>query len=99
MKAAAAAVRHGRQAGGSTCRETYGKDGPYASSLEWPKGWWDRPITDITPELCSTTWRNLNRTRGRRTAQMFFMAVQVLFNYAVAKKEVPVTSHPAPDVD
>lgn len=74
--------------------ETYGKDGPYASSLEWPKGWWDRPITDITPELCSTTWRNLNRTRGRRTAQMFFMAVQVLFNYAVAKKEVPVTSHP-----
>lgn len=25
---------------------------------------------------------------------MFFMAVQVLFNYAVAKKEVPVTSHP-----
>ncbi|MFI0397111.1 hypothetical protein [Paracoccus jiaweipingae] len=74
--------------------ETYGKDGPYASSLEWPKGWWDRPITDITPELCSTTWRNLNRTRGRRTAQMFFMAVQVLFNYAVAKKEVPVTLHP-----
>ncbi|MBP7242809.1 tyrosine-type recombinase/integrase [Amaricoccus sp.] len=74
--------------------ETYGKDGPYASSLEWPKGWWDRPITDITPELCATTWRNLNRTRGRRTAQMFFMAIQVLFNYAVAKKEVPVTSHP-----
>lgn len=25
---------------------------------------------------------------------MFFMAVQVLFNYAVAKKEVPVMSHP-----
>lgn len=25
---------------------------------------------------------------------MFFMAVQVLFNYAVAKKEVPVTTHP-----
>ena len=25
---------------------------------------------------------------------MFFMTVQVLFNYAVAKKEVPVTAHP-----
>jgi integrase len=74
--------------------ESYGKDGPYAATLEWPKGWWDRPITSITPELCSKTWRSLTRTRGRRSAQMFFNAVQVLFNYAVAKQEVPVTSHP-----
>ena len=74
--------------------EKYGRDGPYASSLAHPKGWWDRPILDITPEEVAKTWRLLTRTRGRRTAQMFFMAVQVLFNYAVAKKEVPVTSHP-----
>lgn len=74
--------------------ESYGKDGPYAATLECPKGWWDRPITSITPELCSKTWRSLTRTRGRRSAQMFFNAVQVLFNYAVAKQEVPVTSHP-----
>jgi integrase len=74
--------------------DSYGKDGAYAATLEWPKGWWDRPITSITPELSSTTWRNLSRTRGRRSAQMFFNAVQVLFNYAVAKKEVPVTLHP-----
>ncbi|MDF1716176.1 MAG: tyrosine-type recombinase/integrase [Antarcticimicrobium sp.] len=74
--------------------ESYGKDGPPASTMEWPDGWWNRPITSITPELCSQTWRNLSRTRGRRTAQLFFMAVKVLLNYAVAKEEVPVTSHP-----
>lgn len=84
-------VQQCRYLGGA---ESYGKDGPYAATREWPGGWWNRPITSITPELCSQTWRNLTRTRGRRTAQMFFMAVQVLFNYAVAKKEVPVTAHP-----
>lgn len=84
-------VQQCRYLGGA---ESYGKDGPYAATREFPGGWWNRPITSITPELCSQTWRLLSRTRGRRTAQMFFMAVQVLFNYAVAKKEVPVTSHP-----
>ena len=74
--------------------KAYGKDGPYASTLDWPNGWWDRPITSITPQLCSTTWRNMTRTRGRRSAQMFFLSVHVLFTYAVAKKEVPVTSSP-----
>lgn len=72
----------------------YGPDGPCASTKDWPNGWWDRPICDVTPELCSLTWRNLSRTRGRRSAQMFFVAAQVLFTYAVAKKEVPVTAHP-----
>jgi hypothetical protein len=57
--------------------EKYGKDGAYAATLDWPKGWWDRPITSITPELCSTTWRTLQVQRGRRSAQMFFNAVQV----------------------
>lgn len=74
--------------------EKYGKDGPCASTREYPQGWWDRPITSITPELCSTTWRSLTRTRGRRTAQMFFMSVHNLFTYAVAKKEVPVAASP-----
>ncbi|MFV0444500.1 MAG: tyrosine-type recombinase/integrase [Planctomycetaceae bacterium] len=74
--------------------ERYGKDGAYAATLEWPNGWWERPITSITPELCAKTWRNLSRTRGRRTAQLFFTSVKVLFNYAVAKEEVPVTEHP-----
>ena len=74
--------------------EKYGKDGPCASTLEFPQGWWDRPITSITPELCAKTWRSLTRTRGRRTAQMFFLSVHNLFTYAVAKKEVPVTASP-----
>lgn len=74
--------------------EKYLKDGPPAATLEWPNGWWERPITSITPELCSKTWRNLSRTRGRLTAQLFFTAVKVLFNYAVAKEEMPVTEHP-----
>ena len=72
----------------------YGPDGPCASTKDWPNGWWDRPICDVTPELCSLTWRNLSRTRGRRSAQMFFVAAQVLFTYAVAKKEVPITASP-----
>lgn len=72
----------------------YGKDGPCASTLEWPQGWWNRPITSITPELCYTTWRNLDRTRGRRSAQMFFLSVQVLFTYAVDNDTVPVTTSP-----
>ena len=74
--------------------ENYLKDGPPAATLEWPNGWWERPITSITPELCSKTWRNLSRTRGRRTAQLFFTSVKVLFSYAAAKEEVPVTEHP-----
>lgn len=74
--------------------EKYGKDGPCASTLEFPKGWWDRPITSITPELCAKTWRTLQVQRGRRSAQMFFLSVHNLFTYAVAKKEVPVTVSP-----
>jgi integrase len=74
--------------------EKYGKDGPCASTLEFPKGWWDRPITSITPELCSKTWRSMTRTRGKRSAQMFFLSVHNLFTYAVAKKEVPITASP-----
>ena len=74
--------------------EKYGKDGPCASTLDWPQGWWHRPITSITPELCAKTWRSLTRTRGRRSAQMFFLSIHVLFKYAVAKKEVPVTTSP-----
>lgn len=84
-------VQQRRYLGGA---DTYGKDGPYAATKDWPKGWWDRPITTITPELCSTTWRNMTRTRGRRSAQMFFMSVHVLFKYAVAKKEVPISANP-----
>ncbi len=72
----------------------YGNDGPCASTLEWPQGWWNRPITTITPELCSRTWRSLTRTRGRRSAQMFFLSVHNLFTYAVAKKEVPIKASP-----
>jgi hypothetical protein len=41
----------------------------------------------ITPELCDQTWRSLNRTRGRRTAEMFFASVNLLFNDATAKEE------------
>lgn len=74
--------------------KTYGKDGPPASSPEHPDGWWNLPIQDVTPELCYKTWRNMTRTRGRRTAQMFFMAVKVLCSYAVAKDEVPMTAQP-----
>ncbi len=74
--------------------EKYLKDGPPAATEDWPNGWWERPIQSITPELCYQTWRNLSRTRGRRTAQLFFTSVKVLFNYAVAKEEVQVSEHP-----
>ena len=74
--------------------DKYLKDGPPAATEDWPNGWWERPIQSITPELCAQTWRNLCRTRGRRTAQMFFTSVKVLFNYATAKEEVLVTEHP-----
>lgn len=73
---------------------SYHQDGPPGSSLDHPDGWWSLPIQDVTPELCWRTWRNISRTRGLRTAQMFFMAVKVLCSYAVAKDEVPMTSHP-----
>lgn len=74
--------------------DKYLKDGPPAATEDWPNGQWGRPIQSITPELCAQTWRNLCRTRGRRTAQMFFTSVKVLFNYATAKEEVLVSEHP-----
>lgn len=74
--------------------ERYAADGPPGSSPDLPNGWWPLEIQEITPELCAKTWRSISRTRGRRTAQMFFMAVKVLCSYAVAKDEVPMTAHP-----
>jgi len=74
--------------------ERYGSDGPCAATLEHPRGWWDRPITSITPEEVSKTWRTLQLQRGRRTAQQFMMAAKVLFQFAVASDAVPVTQSP-----
>lgn len=74
--------------------ERYGSDGPCAATLEYPRGWWDRPIASITPEEVSKTWRTLQVQRGRRTAQQFMMAAKVLFQFAVASDAVPIKESP-----